>query len=173
MIIGERVSLRYDIALSFMWGLFFGFETNPRWWVGSSKKSSLIKAICFLHRCRMSEHLELFFLCNFSWLFFAQSLHPFTLPKTRLRPWLRPWVIFTWHFLEDARNGARVLISMYGLLVHMFISPHFFHGFVSSQRRFAWNSCVLEPFDEKKTPFYSSSSRIVGFLGQFAKFKER
>ena len=82
-------------------------------------------------------------------------------------------MIFTWHFLEDARNGARVLISIYGLLVHMFISPHFFHGFVSSQRRFAWNSCVLEPFDEKKTSFYSSSSRIVGFLGQFAEcFKQ-
>ena len=79
--------------------------------------------------------------------------------KTRLRPWLRPWVIFTWHFLEDARNGARVLISIYGLLVHMFISPHFFHGFVSSQRRFAWNSCVLEPSDEKKTSFYSPTKK--------------
>ena len=31
----------------------------------------------------------------------------------------------------------------------------FFHGFVSSQRRFAWNSCVLEPSAEKKTSFFT------------------
>ena len=72
-----------------------------------------------------------------------------------LRPWLRPWAIFTCHFVEDARNAARVLISIYGMLVHMFISSHFFHGFVSSQRRLAWNSYVLEPSAEKRRRFFT------------------
>ena len=75
--------------------------------------------------------------------------------KTRLRPWLRPWAILTWHFVEDARNAARVLNSMYGLLVHMLISSHFFHGFVSSKKNTQWNLCVLKASAEKKTFFFS------------------
>ena len=74
--------------------------------------------------------------------------------KTRLRPWLRPWAILTWHFVEDARNAARVLNSMYGLLVHMLISSHFFHGFVSSKKNTQWNFCVLKASAEKKTFFF-------------------
>ena len=73
---------------------------------------------------------------------------------TRLRPWLRPWAILTWHFVEDARNAARVLNSMYGLLVHMLISSHFFHGFVSSKKNTQWNLCVLKASAEKKTCFF-------------------
>ena len=92
--------------------------------------------------------------------------------KTRLRPWLRPWAILTWHFVEDARNAARVLNSMYGLLVHMLISSHFFHGFVSSKKNTQWNLCVLKASGEKKTFFFLSCS-IVCFLGQFAQcFKQ-
>ena len=61
---------------------------------------------------------------------------------------------------------------MYGLLVHMLISSHFFHGFVSSKKNTQWNLCVLKASAEKKTFFFLSCS-IVCFLGQFAQcFKQ-
>ena len=43
---------------------------------------------------------------------------------------------------------------MYGLLVHMLISSHFFHGFVSSKKNTQWNLCVLKASAEKKRFFF-------------------
>ena len=95
--------------------------------------------------------------------------------------WLREWKLkikYTSKKLgygrdcDPGRYSHVILLKMHEMLqgcwfpfmVCWFICsfrPIFSMGFVSSQRRFAWNSCVLETIRRKKDAVFSPSSGIV------------